>query len=503
MQSLGQSIKESANKIGKALRPGSRAPDDGVIHSIGAPTDSKKVVHIGKTNSTGGDAGGGQFVVEMAQGTKKDEFNPVIEGLLKLMVPQEDQNDPAKMEAARAALEFRERYEKKGDEATFLRPFSSTSDDDVLTISNSTFYKDPTEKREEQGKVVTPVVRRREKGPRVTEAIDDNTVYNRLKDMSSSGRAKDRYTIRMKKDKFTKQTVPHVLGAGASGTVVLATENGTNKNVAIKMINLPKQQKKQLLLMELKVMKDLNHPNLVNFLECYFLGLDEQSDFFFDTDDNLPKPDGACELWIVMEFLSGGALTDVVTECCMTEPQIAAVCKESLKGVEYLHERGILHRDIKSDNVLLGMDGSVKLTDFGFCANLEREEDRRQTMVGTPYWMAPEVVQRKHYGKKVDIWSLGIMGVEMKDGEPPYMQENQLKALYYISTNGKPDITTGTKMSKLFHDFLDRHLEVDVSKRATATELLQHPFLQCACNLKQITPLIKEAMKQLGKEVIR
>ncbi|XP_077047171.1 serine/threonine-protein kinase PAK 3-like [Agelaius phoeniceus] len=267
------------------------------------------------------------------------------------------------------------------------------------------------------------------------------------------------------------------IGQGAFGTVYKGLDRATGGEVAIKKMSL-RGQNRERAVNEILLLKDKKNPNIVNSLDSFLV-------------------DG--DLWLVMEYMDGGTLQDVVRQTRMAEGEMAAVSRECLQGLDFLHSNRVIHRDLKSSNILLGMDGSVRLADFGLCAQLSPEQDQRSSMVGTAHWMAPEVVTRSPYGPKVDIWSFGIVTIEMVEGEPPYFRETAAMARALIRQNGTPQLQEPRRLSALLRDFLECSLEPDEERRWAAQELLQHPFLSSAKPLSSLTPLITAA-KQLREQ---
>jgi len=267
---------------------------------------------------------------------------------------------------------------------------------------------------------------------------------------------------------------PKKIGEGAAGEVFMAYQAVTSRRCAIKKMTLANQNLK-LLLTEIAIMKDSHHGNIVDYIDSYIV---EE------------------KLWVVMEFMDGGCLTQILEQfdqMQMQERHIARVCLETLKGLIYIHSLHRIHRDIKSDNILMSLTGEVKLADFGYAAQLTKQKQKRNTIVGTPYWMAPELIRGQSYDTKVDIWSLGIMAMEMAEGEPPYMEFPPLRALFLITTKGIPPLKDARKWTTLFRDFVGKCLEKDADNRIESTELLKHPFLRTACEPLEITTLIEKA----------
>ncbi|XP_063246026.1 serine/threonine-protein kinase PAK 3-like [Prinia subflava] len=262
------------------------------------------------------------------------------------------------------------------------------------------------------------------------------------------------------------------IGKGGFGTVYTATDTATGGKVAIKQVSLGKQPEKELIVNELLVVRDNKHPNIINYLDSYLV---------------------KDKLWIIMEYMDGGPLSSVIKEVLMGEGEMAAVCRECLQALECLHSNHVIHRDVKSENILLGMDGSVKLADFGLCAQMTSEHNKWSSMVGTAHWMAPEYLTKDAYGTKVDIWSLGIVVIEMLQGVPPYSSEVPLKAMDLIAKRGLPKLENTEQLSAEFQDFLNCCLQTDEEARWSAEQLLQHPFLRSAKPLSSLTPLIVAA----------
>jgi serine/threonine protein kinase len=282
--------------------------------------------------------------------------------------------------------------------------------------------------------------------------------------------------VNKEKDPLIEYSNFEKIGEGAAGEVFVALHNESNTDVAIKKVTL-NNQNIPLLIAELSIMKASEHENIVRYFDSFLV------------DD---------KLWVAMEYMGGGCLTDILeiyNHFQLTEEHMAFVCVEILKGLRYIHHHHRIHRDIKSDNILLGSDGSVKIADFGYAAQLTEQKSKRQTIVGTPYWMAPELIKAENYDQKVDIWSLGIVVIEMGDGEPPYMDLPPLRALFFISTKGITGLKYPEKFTTEFNEFINQCLIVDFTVRPDAIALLEHPFLKKASTKSDFAEIVKKTQK--------
>ncbi|XP_057590455.1 STE20-like serine/threonine-protein kinase isoform X2 [Hippopotamus amphibius kiboko] len=276
------------------------------------------------------------------------------------------------------------------------------------------------------------------------------------------------------------------LGDGAFGKVYKAQNKETNVLAAAKVIDTKSEEELEDYMVEIDILASCDHPNIVKLLDA----------FYYENN-----------LWILIEFCAGGAVDAVMLELerPLTESQIQVVCKQTLEALNYLHDNKIIHRDLKAGNILFTLDGDIKLADFGVSAKNTRTIQRRDSFIGTPYWMAPEVVmcetsKDRPYDYKADVWSLGITLIEMAEIEPPHHELNPMRVLLKIAKSEPPTLAQPSKWSSNFKDFLKKCLEKNVDSRWTTTQLLQHPFVTVDSN-KPIRELIAEAKAEVTEEV--
>ncbi|XP_077402100.1 serine/threonine-protein kinase 10 [Vanacampus margaritifer] len=277
------------------------------------------------------------------------------------------------------------------------------------------------------------------------------------------------------------------LGDGAFGKVYKACNKETGVLAAAKVIPTKCEEELEDYMVEIEILAKCDHRYIVKLLDA----------FYYNN-----------HLWIMIEFCPGGAVDATMLELDrgLTEPQISVVCRQMLEALAYLHSIKIIHRDLKAGNILLMLDGDIKLADFGVSAKNSRTLQRRDTFIGTPYWMAPEVVMCETmkdapYDYKADIWSLGITLIELAQIEPPHHDLNPMRVLLKITKSDPPTLDQPSKWSQEFKDFLRRALDKNPETRPTAVQLLGHPFVSSVTTNRPLRELVAEAKAEVMEEI--
>ncbi|XP_071102587.1 serine/threonine-protein kinase 3-like isoform X1 [Haliotis cracherodii] len=262
------------------------------------------------------------------------------------------------------------------------------------------------------------------------------------------------------------------LGEGSYGSVFKSLHKESGQVLAIKQV--PVDTDLQEIIKEISIMQQCDSPFIVKYYGSYFKNTD---------------------LWIVMEYCGAGSVSDIMRlrNKTLNEEEIATILEYTLKGLEYLHSRRKIHRDIKAGNILLNTEGHAKLADFGVAGQLTDTMAKRNTVIGTPYWMAPEVIQEIGYDCVADIWSLGITALEMAEGKPPYGDIHPMRAIFMIPTKPPPSFRNPDKWSPEFIDFVSKCLVKNPETRITASELLQHDFIKQSKSCEVLQKMIQEA----------
>ncbi|KRX55298.1 Serine/threonine-protein kinase 4 [Trichinella britovi] len=263
------------------------------------------------------------------------------------------------------------------------------------------------------------------------------------------------------------------LGEGSYGSVYKAIHKSTGQCLAVKQV--PVDTDLQEIIKEISIMQQCDSPYVVKYYGSYFKNSD---------------------LWIVMEYCGCGSVSDIMRlrKQTLNENEIAVILRDVLTGLQYLHSRRKIHRDVKAGNILLNTEGHAKLADFGVAGQLTDTMAKRNTVIGTPFWMAPEVIQEIGYDCKADIWSLGITALEMAEGKPPYADIHPMRAIFMIPTKPPPSFRNPDEWSAEFIDFVSVCLVKNPDDRPSADDLLQHVFI---CNAKSSSVLIEAVQESL------